>query len=230
MMVRLVLLRSRSCFCFFLVAIAFSGGFASNGGMKMEKTLAMIKPDGLRGNYTERIKGAIVESGFRILEERIDELDEDRASRFYAEHSSRSFFPNLVKYMTSGPVCIMVLEKQNAIAEWRALIGPTDSVKAKATHPNSIRAMCGLDSEKNCVHGSDSLLSAQREISFFFEEETGNIYSLSIYNAYFYLFVHDLLSFSIIAIFFTVTFIVFTPSFFLYEKTYSYSSISQSYK
>lgn len=97
-------------------------------------------------------------------------------------------------------------------------------------HDFSIRAMCGLDSEKNCVHGSDSLLSAQREISFFFEEETGNIYSLSIYNAYFYLFVHDLLSFSIIAIFFTVTFIVFTPSFFLYEKTYSYSSISQSYK
>ncbi|XP_008462283.1 probable nucleoside diphosphate kinase 5 isoform X2 [Cucumis melo] len=175
MTIRLILLRSRFCFCFFFVAVAFSGVFASNGGMKMEKTLAMIKPDGLRGNYTERIKGAIVESGFRILEERIVELDEDRASRFYAEHSSRSFFPNLVKYMTSGPVCIMVLEKQNAIADWRALIGPTDSVKAKATHPNSIRAMCGLDSEKNCVHGSDSLLSAQREISFFFEEETGEM-------------------------------------------------------
>lgn len=125
--------------------------------------------------------------------------------------------------LISGPVCIMVLEKQNAIADWRAMIGPTDATKAKATHPNryykflssslyilcllkfetwiqyrcqyscyrficsfgfhwsplldfSIRAMCGLDSEKNCVHGSDSLQSAQREISFFFEEETGKIY------------------------------------------------------
>ncbi|XP_022953619.1 probable nucleoside diphosphate kinase 5 isoform X6 [Cucurbita moschata] len=144
--------------------------------METEKTLAMIKPDGLRGNYTDRIRRAIVESGFRILKERVVELDEDRASRFYAEHSSKSFFPTLVKYMTSGPVCVMVLEKQNAIADWRAMIGPTDATKAKATHPNSIRAMCGLDSEKNCVHGSDSLQSAQREISFFFEE---TVWSLS---------------------------------------------------
>ncbi|XP_038897367.1 probable nucleoside diphosphate kinase 5 isoform X2 [Benincasa hispida] len=175
MTIRLVSLSSRFLLFFFLVATASSGVFASNGGMKIERTLAMIKPDGLRGNFTDRIKGAIVGSGFRILEERIVELDEDRASRFYAEHSSKSFFFSLVKYMTSGPVCIMVLEKQNAIADWRALIGPTDAVKAKATHPNSIRAMCGLDSEKNCVHGSDSLLSAQREISFFFGEETGEM-------------------------------------------------------
>lgn len=68
--------------------------------METEKTLAMIKPDGLRGNYTDRIRRAIVESGFRILKERVVELDEDRASRFYAEHSSKSFFPTLVKYMT----------------------------------------------------------------------------------------------------------------------------------
>lgn len=174
MKIRLVLLGSRFLFFFVLVSIAFSGIFASNGGMETEKTLAMIKPDGLRGNYTDRIRRAIVESGFRILKERVVELDEDRASRFYAEHSSKSFFPTLVKYMTSGPVCVMVLEKQNAIADWRAMIGPTDATKAKATHPNSIRAMCGLDSEKNCVHGSDSLQSAHREISFFFEE-TGEI-------------------------------------------------------
>ncbi|XP_023547543.1 probable nucleoside diphosphate kinase 5 isoform X2 [Cucurbita pepo subsp. pepo] len=174
MKIRLVLLGSRFLFFFVLVSIAFSGIFASNGGMETEKTLAMIKPDGLRGNYTDRIRRAIVESGFRILKERVVELDEDRASRFYAEHSSKSFFPTLVKYMTSGPVCVMVLEKQNAIADWRAMIGPTDATKARATHPNSIRAMCGLDSEKNCVHGSDSLQSAQREISFFFEE-TGEI-------------------------------------------------------
>ncbi|KAG7013978.1 putative nucleoside diphosphate kinase 5, partial [Cucurbita argyrosperma subsp. argyrosperma] len=136
MKIRLVLLGSRFLFFFVLVSIAFSGIFASNGGMETEKTLAMIKPDGLRGNYTDSIRRAIVESGFRILKERVVELDEDRASRFYAEHSSKSFFPTLVKYMTSGPVCVMVLEKQNAIADWRAMIGPTDATKAKATHPN----------------------------------------------------------------------------------------------
>ncbi|KAF6176818.1 hypothetical protein GIB67_026505 [Kingdonia uniflora] len=70
----------------------------------------------------------------------------------------------------SGPVYVMVLEKTNAIAEWRDLIGPTDAGKAKITHPNSIRAMCGLDLERNCVHGSDAPQSAAKEISFFFRE------------------------------------------------------------
>ncbi|KAA8540232.1 hypothetical protein F0562_024205 [Nyssa sinensis] len=116
-----------------------------------------------------------------IPREMMIQLDEDSVSRFYAEHSAKSFFPSLVKYMTSGPVLIMVLEKVNAVADWRALIGPTDARKAKVSHPNRllspdprhaiyIRAMCGLDSEKNCVHGSDSPQSAAREISFFFEE------------------------------------------------------------
>ncbi|KAF8393644.1 hypothetical protein HHK36_021890 [Tetracentron sinense] len=130
----------------------------------------MIKPDGLFGNYTDEIKKVILESGFSILEEMMVQLDENYVTIFYAEHSKKSFFPRLVKYMTSGPVFVMVLEKVNAIADWRALIGPTDARKAKVTHPNSIRALCGLDSEKNCVHGSDSPQSAAREISFFFEE------------------------------------------------------------
>ncbi|XP_021638887.1 probable nucleoside diphosphate kinase 5 isoform X2 [Hevea brasiliensis] len=130
----------------------------------------MIKPDGVLGNYTERIKMVIVESGFSIIRETITQLDEHRASNFYVEHSSKSFFSGLIKYMTSGPVLVMILKKENAVADWRTLIGPTDAQKAKITHPHSIRAMCGLDSEKNCVHGSDSLESAQREISFFFGE------------------------------------------------------------
>ncbi|KAM7253633.1 hypothetical protein ACFE04_021787 [Oxalis oulophora] len=134
-----------------------------------EKTLAMIKPDGFRGNYTDGVKRVILESGFVILKEKVVTLDEDTAAKFYAEHSSRSFFTNLIKYMTSGPVLVMVLQKKNAVADWRVLIGPTDARKAKITHPDSIRAMCGVDSEKNCAHGSDSFQSAQREISFFFE-------------------------------------------------------------
>ncbi|KAI5427450.1 Transcription elongation factor spt6, variant 4, partial [Lathyrus oleraceus] len=98
------------------------------------------------------------------------QLGEATVKRFYAEHSSKSFFSSLVKYMTSGPVLVMVLEKDNAVADWRALMGPTDASKAKITHPHSIRAKCGLDTEKNCVHGSDSTKSAQREILFFFDE------------------------------------------------------------
>ncbi|XP_048335862.2 probable nucleoside diphosphate kinase 5 isoform X1 [Ziziphus jujuba] len=155
---------------FLLVSDYFSCGFASNASGK-EKTLAMIKPDGLSGNYTDRIKNLISDSGFTICKERIIQLDEESVMSFYAEHSSRSFFGSLVKYMTSGPVLLMILEKENAVADWRALIGPTDASKAKVTHPHSIRALCGLDSEKNCVHGSDSPQSAQREISFFFEEK-----------------------------------------------------------
>uniref|UniRef100_A0ACD5ZGW5 Uncharacterized protein n=1 Tax=Avena sativa TaxID=4498 RepID=A0ACD5ZGW5_AVESA len=140
------------------------------GSVEMERTLAMIKPDGLSGNYTKEIKEAILESGFDIIEEAVVLLDAERASLFYAEHAARSFFDSLVKYMTSGPVHAMVLERHDAIAHWRALIGPTDARKAKTSHPNSIRAMCGMDSEKNCVHGSDSPQSAAREISFFFRD------------------------------------------------------------
>ncbi|KAJ6932813.1 hypothetical protein NC651_008283 [Populus alba x Populus x berolinensis] len=153
---------------FSVIFLVLSASFPISGSEEKEKTLAMIKPDGLLGNYTERIKEVIVDYGFSILREITAQLDQDSASSFYAEHSSRSFFPSLIKYMTSGPVLVMVLEKENAIADWRTLIGPTDACKAKITHPN--RAMCGQDSEKNCVHGSDSFLSAQREISFFFED------------------------------------------------------------
>ncbi|XP_043703819.1 probable nucleoside diphosphate kinase 5 isoform X2 [Telopea speciosissima] len=130
----------------------------------------MIKPDGFSGNYTAEIKRVILKSGFNILNEKIVHLDEENVTVFYAEHSKRTFFPNLVKYMTSGPVVVMVLEKVGAISDWRALIGPTDAQKAKITHPDSIRALCGLNSERNCVHGSDSPHSATREISFFFGE------------------------------------------------------------
>ncbi|KAL6634582.1 hypothetical protein ACP70R_027253 [Stipagrostis hirtigluma subsp. patula] len=143
-------------------------GCWSCGAVERERTLAMIKPDGLSGNYTEKIKEAILESGFDIVREAVVRLDAERASLFYAEHSGRSFFDSLVKYMTSGPVLVMVLERPDAISQWRTLIGPTDARKAKTSHPSSIRAMCGLDSEQNCVHGSDSRESAAREISFFF--------------------------------------------------------------
>ncbi|KAF5733492.1 nucleoside diphosphate kinase 6-like isoform X1 [Tripterygium wilfordii] len=152
----------------FVFFISITSRHLSNASVEEEKTLAMIKPDGLFSNHTDAIKKVILDSGFHIFEEMITQLNKDGASSFYAEHSSKSFFSSLIKYMTSGPVLVMVLEKENAIADWRNLIGPTDARKAKSTHPHSIRAMCGQDLEKNCVHGSDSLQSAPREISFFF--------------------------------------------------------------
>ncbi|PKI43782.1 probable nucleoside diphosphate kinase 5 isoform X2 [Punica granatum] len=157
-----------SCLTFLLLA---SRSFC-DWSTEKEATLAIIKPDGVLGNHTDAIKATILQSGFKISREKIIQLDKDSASSFYAEHSTKRFFDSLVKYVTSGPVLVMVLEKENAISDWRALIGPTDGSKAKITHPNSIRAMCGTDVEKNCIHGSDSPQSAQREISFFFDTST----------------------------------------------------------
>lgn len=135
---------------------------------QVERTLAMVKPDGLMGNYSEEIKKMIAATGFVIAAEKVVQLDEAAVRIFYAEHSQREFFPSLVKFMTSGPVLAMVLEKDNAVAQWRALIGPTDAIKARISHPKSIRAMCGSGSQNNCVHGSDSHQSAAREVAFFF--------------------------------------------------------------
>ncbi|XP_020110177.1 probable nucleoside diphosphate kinase 5 isoform X1 [Ananas comosus] len=152
---------------FLLIFLLFFGSQICDA-TERERTLAMIKPDGLLGNYTDKIKTIILESGFGIIKERMVQLDDEKAALFYAEHSGKSFFQSLVKYMTSGPVYVMVLEKPDAVSRWRALIGPTDARKAKVSHPSSIRAMCGSDLERNCVHGSDSPQSAAREISFFF--------------------------------------------------------------
>ncbi|KAG5572977.1 hypothetical protein H5410_062743 [Solanum commersonii] len=155
---------------FFLLSIlSFSNRYSADSSTETERTLAIIKPDGVSGNHTNSVKETILDHGFKIKEESFIQLDEDHVKSFYAEHSSRSFFPSLVEYMTSGPVLIMVLEKGNAVADWRALIGPTDPLKAKVTHPHSVRAICGLNLQNNCVHGSDSHQSASREISFFFK-------------------------------------------------------------
>ncbi|ERM99451.1 hypothetical protein AMTRI_Chr12g267100 [Amborella trichopoda] len=147
---------------------------------KPGRTLAIIKPDGVSGGYNNIIHTVIIDSGFKVITMKSTQLNESQATNFYVEHQNRIFFPNLIKYMTSGPVVIMVLEKPNAIAEWRALIGPTDASEAKKSHPSSIRAMCGNDKERNCVHGSDSPDSAAREIEFFF----GKTYVMANYSSY----------------------------------------------
>ncbi|CAI9760534.1 unnamed protein product [Fraxinus pennsylvanica] len=150
---------SRFLFLFLLVStLRLPHRLWANVSAEKEKTLAMIK-------------------SCCITQEMLLELNEETVRSFYAEHATKSFFRSLVQYMSSGPVLIMVLEKVNAIADWRILIGPTDANNAKVTHPNSIRAMCGLDLQRNCVHGSDSPQSADREITFFFNEASSGYVS-----------------------------------------------------
>ncbi|XP_020548011.1 probable nucleoside diphosphate kinase 5 isoform X2 [Sesamum indicum] len=172
-------LRFGPCFvmCLLLCVLIFPLRSSANVDTIKEKTLAIIKPDGVNGNYVDVIKKTILGSSFSITQEMQLQLNVNTVKSFYAEHASKSFFSGLVQYMTSGPVVIMVLEKENAIADWRALIGPTDANIAKVTHPKSVRAFCGLDLQRNCVHGSDSPQSAAREISFFFEKSSSAIVS-----------------------------------------------------
>ncbi|KAH9317997.1 hypothetical protein KI387_019766, partial [Taxus chinensis] len=146
-------------------------GAESSCFAERQRTLAIVKPDGMMGNHSEEINTIILAKGFVIVTRKLLQLDQAAVRNFYAEHSQRDFFHSLMKFMTSGPVLAMILEKEDAVAQWRALIGPTDARTAKISHPQSIRALCGLDSEKNCIHGSDSCESAAREISFFFGDD-----------------------------------------------------------
>ncbi|KAD6118630.1 hypothetical protein E3N88_09901 [Mikania micrantha] len=123
---------------FWLIIASFPSLSPRCEAIENELTLAIVKPDGIFGNYTNSIRETILQSGFTIQTQLTLHLTQDAVTIFYAEHSSRTFFPSLVKYMTSGPVLIMVLEKVNAISDWRRLIGPTDARKAKITHPHRL--------------------------------------------------------------------------------------------
>ncbi|XP_071829226.1 nucleoside diphosphate kinase homolog 5-like [Apostichopus japonicus] len=134
----------------------------------VERTLAMVKPDAI--HKAENIEEIILRSGFTILSKRRIHLTPEQASDFYAEHYGKMFFPSLVAYMSSGPIIVMVLAKENAIPYWRELCGPTNSMKARETHPDSIRALYGVDDQRNAVHGSDGIVNAEREIRFMFND------------------------------------------------------------
>lgn len=141
----------------------------AGAGGGVQRTLAIVKPDGVRANYTDAVKTIIRSSDFEIIAEKRMTLDRATAEAFYSEHAGKSYFHSLVEFMTSGPVIALVLEREHAVAKWRALIGPTDPKRAQMEQPESIRAKFGSDTQHNCVHGSDSLESAAREIAFFFE-------------------------------------------------------------
>ncbi len=133
--------------------------------MALERTLSIVKPDAVAANATGKILAMFEEAGLRPLAIRTMRLTTEQAQAFYAVHKARPFFGDLVKFMTSGPVCVSVLEGENAIARNREVMGPTDSKKAPA---GTIRGRFGADIEKNAVHGSDAPETAAVEVGFFF--------------------------------------------------------------
>lgn len=128
-------------------------------------TFSMIKPRAVREGHTGEILAALEKQGFHIRALRMRTLTKEEAERFYKEHEGKPFFSDLVSKMTSGPIVTMVLSKKGAVHELRGCIGATDPKKAA---PDTIRARFGIDVTENAIHASDSPLSAQREIAFFF--------------------------------------------------------------
>ena len=133
--------------------------------MAVERTFSIIKPDAVEKNAVGAILKAIEDSGLRVIALKMIRLTEQQAGGFYAVHKARPFFADLVKFMTSGPVVVCVLEGDGAIARWRELMGPTDSKKAPK---GTIRGDFGTDVERNASHGSDAPETARVEISYFF--------------------------------------------------------------
>ncbi|GIV25310.1 MAG: nucleoside diphosphate kinase [Bacteroidia bacterium] len=134
---------------------------------QIERTLGLIKPDAMAQGLLGKILDQIIGAGFRIVGLKLVKLTPEQAEAFYSVHREKPFFRSLVEFMTSGPVVAFVLEKENAVAEYRALMGATDPAKAA---PGTLRALFGQNVERNAVHGSDSPDNARREIAFFFAE------------------------------------------------------------
>ena len=131
----------------------------------MEKTFAIIKPDAVNRNMAGKILTRIEENGFQIIAMKKLWLTRKQAEGFYAVHKGKPFFDSLTNYMSSGPCMAMVLQKANAIASWRKLMGATNPANAE---PGTIRKDFAVDLEKNSVHGSDAPETAAYEISYFF--------------------------------------------------------------
>ena len=133
----------------------------------LERTLSIIKPDAVARNLGEEIKEEFKKNGFSIVKEKKIKLEKNEAEKFYQVHQSKPFYNDLCSYLSSGPILVMILEKENAILENRKLMGATDPVKAEE---GTIRKKYGISIDKNSVHGSDSTENAKLEIDFFFKD------------------------------------------------------------
>ena len=133
--------------------------------MALERTFSIIKPDGVARNLIGEVVRRFEQAGLTVIAQRMTHLSQREAEQFYAVHKARPFFNDLVKYMTSGPVVVQVLEGEGAIAKNREIMGATDPKKAA---PGTIRADLAQSIEANTVHGSDAPETAAVEIAFFF--------------------------------------------------------------
>ena len=133
--------------------------------MALERTLSIVKPDGVQKNVIGNVYSRFEKAGLRIVAARMMQLTQAQAEGFYAVHRERPFFKDLTRYMSSGPVVVQVLEGENAVAKNRELMGATDPKKADK---GTIRGDLATSIEENVVHGSDSAENARTEIAYFF--------------------------------------------------------------
>ena len=133
----------------------------------VEKTLSIIKPDAVERNLDHQIKEMFINNGFKIVQEKKIQIEKLEAERFYKVHETKPFYNDLCSYLSSGPIVVMVLEKENAILANRKLMGATNPKEAEE---GTIRKRYGISIDKNSVHGSDSVENAKIEIEFFFKD------------------------------------------------------------
>ena len=133
----------------------------------MEETLSIIKPDAMERNLENKIKNIFIKNDFKIVKEKKVKLEKKDAEQFYKVHETKPFYNDLCNYLSSGPVLVMVLKKENAIVENRKIMGATNP---KDADEGTIRKEFGISIDKNSVHGSDSKENAEKEINFFFKD------------------------------------------------------------
>ena len=132
-----------------------------------EQTLSIIKPDAVERNLDNEIKQMFIKNGFNIFKEKKIQIEKSEAEKFYKVHETKPFYSDLCSYLSSGPIVAMILEKTNAVAENRKLMGATNPKEAE---DGTIRKKYGISIDKNSVHGSDSIENAKIEIDFFFKD------------------------------------------------------------
>ena len=133
----------------------------------LEQTLSIIKPDAVERNLDQEIKNIFLSNSFKIVKEKKIQLEKSDAEKFYKVHQTKAFYNDLCAYLSSGPIVVMILERENAIFSNRELMGATNPKEAKE---GTIRKKYGISIDKNSVHGSDSSENAKIEIDFFFKD------------------------------------------------------------
>ena len=133
----------------------------------LEQTLSIIKPDAVERNLDNEIKEMFISKGFLIIKEKKIQIEKSEAEKFYKVHETKPFYNDLCAYLSSGPIIVMILQKENSVIENRKLMGATNPKEAEE---GTIRKKYGISIDKNSVHGSDSIDNAKIEIDFFFKD------------------------------------------------------------